>query len=188
VEPSLLSLVCYQILEEGKGQSFTAADRDRILNRFYEAEMKHIPAKVEKFVETHLLTEGGYRTSYRLDRDHPLETHILGLVRRRVLRKVHWGEKEYIEIIHDVLAPIIKEKRSRRTRKSKNGIIALLAALVLVFAGITRDALVQKRTAEAMLGSGKNHNCPRIVGMVVLVVMIVETQDIASLRTFPGNI
>jgi hypothetical protein len=148
VEPSLLSLVCYQIVEEGKGQSFSAADRDRILTRFYDGEMKNIPAKVEKFVETHLLTEGGYRTFYRLDKDHPLESHLHRLVQRRVLRKVHWGEKEYIEIIHDVLAPIIEEKRSRRTRKSKNGIIALLIALALVFAGITFYALSQKSTAE----------------------------------------
>ena len=145
---SLLSLVCFQIVMEGKRQSFSAADRDRILTRFYDAEMKNIPVKVEKFVESHLLTEGGFRTFYRLDKRHPLETHIHSLMQRRVLRKVHWGEKEYIEIIHDVLAPIIKEKRSRRTRKSKNGIIAVLFALVLVFAGLTLYALYQKSTAE----------------------------------------
>jgi hypothetical protein len=155
VEPSLLSLVCFQIVEEGKGQSFSAADRDRILTRFYDAEIKNIPAKVEKFVESHLLTEGGFKTFYRLEKNHPLETHILDLVQRRVLRKVHWGEKEYIEIIHDVLAPIIKEKRSRRTRKSKNGIIAMLAALVLVFAGLTLYALSQYKRVQVLQVTGE---------------------------------
>jgi WD40 repeat protein len=126
IEPTFLSLLCYQLFEEHKKQklkSITTEDQIKILENFYDSVMdetfKDEKDKVKKeelkeFIESKLLTEGGYRTPYYLEANHHLRESIDKLVEGRVIRKFYDGKKEYIEIIHDVLEPIIKEKRNKR--------------------------------------------------------------------------
>jgi WD40 repeat protein len=165
VEPSILSLICYQIVEEGKVKSFTQKDRERILTHFYDSIMREFPHQLEKFVEDKLLTEGGYRTLFRLTRDHPQKEYILQLVDRRILRKEYWGGKEYVEIIHDVLAPIVKEKRSRRSKKTKNLIIFALSGLLLFFIILTTYAFYQKNRANEQY---RNAQVNRLTAMALM--------------------
>jgi len=158
VEPSLLSLICFQIVEERKVKSFTKKYRDRILTRFYNSMTKGFPAEVEEFIEDKLLNEGGFRTLFRLVRDHPLKEYIFQLTDQRILRKVHLGEKEYIEIIHDVLAPIIKEKRDKRldkirrqkiqTKVVRGLALRVISIVAIILALITGYALYQKNRAD----------------------------------------
>lgn len=179
VEPLILGLICYQIIEENKRRSFTKTHRNRILTYFYDSVMKEFPKKVEIFIEDNLLTEGGFRLQYRLQIGHPLEMPLQELVDRRILRRVHTGGKEYIEIIHDLLAPIIVEKRSRRGRKTKNLIIAALSGFLSLFIVLTwfaffqkskadkqyKDTQISRLTAEALLeSSNDNTRAVRIAG------------------------
>lgn len=119
IEPTFLSLLCHQLFEKHKKQklkSITTEDQTKILEKFYDSvmEMGKFPDKVKKFIESKLLTEGGYRTPYYLSPNNPFKESIDKLVERRIIRRFHDGKKEYIEIIHDVLEPIIKEKRNKR--------------------------------------------------------------------------
>jgi len=116
IEPSILSLLCFQLLEKEKeGTAFiTKTDKDQILADFYHSVIDAFPKKVENFIESKLLTEGGFRTPLYLERNHPLRETVDTLVDRRILRKVHYGGKEHIEIIHDVLASAIKERRYKK--------------------------------------------------------------------------
>jgi WD40 repeat protein len=66
----------------------------------------------------------------------------------RVLRRFHDGDREYVEIIHDVLAPVIHEKRNRRSKKTKNMIIGILSLLLLCFALLTTFAFYQMHRAD----------------------------------------
>lgn len=165
VEPWLLSLICYQIIKEKKVKSFTKEDRHRILTRFYDSVMKGFPEEVENFIELKLLTDGGFRTPYYLSPKQPLRKCINQLVKLRILRKSHDGNKSNIEIIHDVLVPIIREKRNKRLQKIKNEelkkefnrrliqkrknvIIAVLSGLALVFIALGVYAFYQKIRAN----------------------------------------
>ncbi|MCP5106068.1 MAG: hypothetical protein GY950_21970 [bacterium] len=175
VEPSILSLVCFQIIEKGMTEEFTPKDREKILTDFYETAIKGVSKKVEEFIEDRLLNERGFRTLLRLEHDHPLKKPLRQLVKRRILRPVHLGGREYIEIIHDVLGPIIKEKKNKRLDKiSKRelekrirktlfrqiGAIVLLAFIIsFVFAVYQKNqaekqyinAEVNRMTVEALL-------------------------------------
>ncbi len=188
VEPALLSLICYETFEERETvESFSREDRDKILANFYDSVMEECPKRVDvqEFVENNLLTKGGrFRTHYPLEPDHPLKESILHLIEKRILRKDYLGDKEHIEIIHDVLAPIIAEKRDKRLaekerkelwKKKVRGVVSILAALLIlitlyaIYQTIiavkqTRNAQVNRLAAEALLELPKdNTRAVRIV-------------------------
>lgn len=115
VEPFLLSLMCYRMFETG-ATSLSRQEKDELIANFYDEELSKLPhsEKLADFIETHLLTEGGFRTPFYLEPTDPLRVAVEVAVDRKILRKVNYGEREYVEIIHDVLIPVIKEKRNRR--------------------------------------------------------------------------
>ncbi len=120
VEPSLLSLLCYQMIENGV-ISLSGQEKNAIFVNFYEEELSKLPHSEElaEYIETRLLTESGFRTPVLLDTNHHLKNSLEEAVNKRFLRKVYYGEKEYIEIIHDVLIPVIKERRDRRIENER---------------------------------------------------------------------
>jgi WD40 repeat protein len=120
VEPSLLSLLCYQMFEKGI-TSLSGQDKDMIFLTFYEEVLEKLPRseEVAEFIENRLLTEDGFRTPTYLDRGHRLREAVEEAINRRILRKFHIGEKEHVEIIHDALVPVIKERRDRRLEEKK---------------------------------------------------------------------
>ncbi len=179
IEPALLSLICYEIFEKTeKVEFFSREDRERILVNFYESAISECPkkVKVEKFIENNLLTEEGrFRRQYPLEPDHPLKDPIYYLIEKRILRKDYVGNRESIEIIHDVLAPVIAEKRNKRlTRKKFRLFVSVAATLLLIITGYAinqtirankqaRIAQVNWLTTEALLGSpGDNTSAVRI--------------------------
>jgi WD40 repeat protein len=121
VEPSLLSLLCHQMFEKGI-TSLSGQEKDAILSDFYHKELRKLPRSKElaKFIETRLLTEGGFRTPLYLERGHPLRGAVEEAVNKKILRKMYYGEKEYVEIIHEVLVPVIKERRNRRREEERS--------------------------------------------------------------------
>jgi WD40 repeat protein len=148
IEPTFLSLLCFQLFEKRELKSTTKKDQDKILADFYDSVMKDFPRRVEEFIETNLLTEGGFRTPCHLAQGHPLAGYIHQLVERRILRKGSWGDGEYFEIIHDTLTPIILEKRDRNINKAKNRLLVLVSLIALVFFFLTWNAIVQWNRAD----------------------------------------
>jgi len=119
IEPSILSLLCYQLIEEGDFKLVAGRTHGKILEDFYYSVIRDVTEEACEFIESKLLTEGGTRTPYRLEPGFHLGKVIDTLVSRRILRKVYYGGKEHIEIIHDILAPVIKRSRDERKSEAK---------------------------------------------------------------------
>lgn len=120
VEPSILSLLCFQVKEKGP-TSLSGKGKDEILADFYDEVLRELPRSEElaEFIEIRLLTKDGFRTPEFLHRENPLRDVVGQAIHRRILRKVYYGGKEHVEIIHDVLAPVIKEKRRLRQEEKR---------------------------------------------------------------------
>lgn len=176
IEPYILSILCFQLIEEKSTELITKKDQDRILKDFYDSVMKKFPVAVEKFIETKLLTEGGYRTPFYLERDHHLKHFINRLADGRVLRKIHYGEKEHIEIIHDVLTPIIKEKRSRRSKKTKSIIISGLVIFMLSLVLLVGYAFYQQNSAD------RQYNRSLVNSFIIESIYTLREDENKSLR------
>jgi WD40 repeat protein len=150
IEPSILSLLCFQLFER-RDVILSKTDRDKILTGFYDSVLRKFPSNVHKFIEQKLLTEGGFRTPFYLESGFWLRDSIDKLINERIIRKVYYGGKEHVEIIHDVLTPIIKERRNRRVRKTKNIAIAALSLALAVFVFLSFYAFYQKSRVQKQL-------------------------------------
>ncbi|MDQ1354155.1 MAG: hypothetical protein QG657_4464 [Acidobacteriota bacterium] len=162
VEPALLSLLCYQVCEQGV-QSLSIRDKDAILFGFYDRVLSELPqgSELSTWIEDHLLTEGGFRTPFYLEHGFELREVVEAAIDKKLLRKLHIGEKEHVEIIHDVLAPVIKERRDRRLEEANKkrlemekvlrqkrvitGIISLACIIAITLAIF---AFIQKNRAD----------------------------------------
>lgn len=171
VEPVFLSLLCQQLYEkpEQELKSMTKVEQDKILEEFYNSTLDGFPEKVREFIESKLLTEGGFRTPLYLDPDLPLRNNIEKLVDHRILRKTYEGKREYIEIIHDVLARIIKNMRKKRMEEEKRiaekkklkffiglSLVSIIGILIFIYQFLItnkqfKSAQVSRLTAEALL-------------------------------------
>jgi WD40 repeat protein len=128
VEPSLLSLFCRELNERRLVQgldhidaALLAGSRDEIIADFYERTLKDEPPALRAFVEDELLSDSGYRELYSLDRAYRMlaaqdvpAAALDRLVERRLLHIEERLGVKRIEIIHDVLAPVIRKSREAR--------------------------------------------------------------------------
>lgn len=125
VEPALLSLVCQRLNAARRKAGAPAITPElivpghkEVLERFYQESIEDLPHGVRRFVEEKLLTEAGFRTPY--DRDEaekqPEVTRkaIDALIDRRLLRVEHYVGRPHIEIVHDVVARIVADRRADR--------------------------------------------------------------------------
>lgn len=167
VEPPLLSLLCSE-LNEGRKQAglqqitadLISGNVHTILERYYNRCVADQPLAVREFIEEELLTEQGYRESVALDRATALLAArgvrgdvIPRLVDRRLLRTEERGDVPRVEIVHDVLAGVVKLERERRKARSARAqqllaslgggllwgtaLLLLLGALYFFLTGIT---------------------------------------------------
>lgn len=126
VEPFLLSLICFQINEkriEQKLDKFTQPlvaqfEISDVINSYYNDTVKQFNPLVSEGIENELLTESGYRkleTIETLSSKYQIDEKLIQLlVDKRIVRKEERDGVEYCELIHDVLAPVIKAKRDKR--------------------------------------------------------------------------
>ncbi len=159
VEPVLLSLLCTEVYEQ-RLERLTDENKDVIISGFYHRVLESSGGEpLARWIEDHLLTSGGFRTPCYLDRESPYREVVEDAIQHKLLRKLYIGEREHIEIIHDVLAPVIHEERNRRLEAQKRrafekeirrkrvltGIISL-ATLIAVTLSIL--AFMQKSRAD----------------------------------------
>jgi tetratricopeptide (TPR) repeat protein len=134
VEPALLSLLCAELndrrIVRGLNQidaDLLAGSRDEIITGFYERCLADQPAALRAFVEDKLLSDSGFRESVTLDSARRILSDegvpadaIDELVRRRLLRIEERLDLARVEIIHDVLTPVIRKSRdTRRLRQAE---------------------------------------------------------------------
>lgn len=143
VEPFLLSMICYQLnerrLEHNEEiisyelvSNFQIED---VINTYYEGVITTFSPQIEAGLEDTLLTESGYRKLQSVEelytRYSIKESDLQLLVDKRIIRKEIRDGVEYIELIHDVLAPTIRQKREERIRikKEQENAFAIEAAV-----------------------------------------------------------
>ncbi|MGE5342343.1 MAG: eIF2A-related protein [Candidatus Omnitrophota bacterium] len=160
VEPALLSLLCYQVFEQGV-ETLSVKDKDVMLSEFYDRVLSQLPRgnELALWIEDHLLTEGGFRTPFYLERSMELRKSVEAAIDQKLLRKLHIGEKEHVEIIHDVLAPVISERRNRRLEQKKRlemerewrrkrVITRIISVACVIAIALTIVAFIQKDRAD----------------------------------------
>ncbi len=173
IEPFLLSLFSYEInkkrldvrADEISRELVKDVNAEDIMIDFYEKNISQFEPNVKIAIEDLLLTLEGYR---RLQVMNSLKTEygvtvkdIEGLVDRRIIRQETRMGIDYIELIHDRLAPILKESRDKRKEEKKRQkelkekkkiygriIITIIGIAVVILAGLTWYAFDQKARAE----------------------------------------
>jgi hypothetical protein len=173
IEPFLLSLFCYQVnakrleakAKEISGESIKDISTEDIIKDYYEENINRFEPNVKTAIEDLLLTEEGYR---KLQEINSLKTgygvmdkDIEELIKRRIIRKETRVDIEYIELIHDVLTPILKESRDKRKEEGKrkkelaerkkryHRVIAAIVSVAVVFLVLLAlYAFRQKAAAE----------------------------------------
>ena len=124
VGPALLSLFCSRldITRQQNGQDritheLLAASEKDILASFYVETMGKVSAKTMSLLEDHLLTAGGYRSSWAVE-DAKLEgvrqSEIDALINARLLHVDHRGGVSWLEFSHDILTAEARSSRANR--------------------------------------------------------------------------
>ncbi len=160
VEPALFSLLCDQVYEKGVG-SLTKQAKDEILAAFYQGIIEQLPQPrvLAEWIEDHLLTDNGFRTPCYLERQFAHRQGIETATDKKLLRKLFIGDKEHVEIIHDVLAPVIHQRKKKRLEEVKRQemekewrrrrkINAIVSMVAIIAIGLAIFAFVQKRRAD----------------------------------------
>ncbi|CAN5460368.1 hypothetical protein BH10BAC2_BH10BAC2_25860 [soil metagenome] len=129
VEPFLLSLICFQInekrIEQGLNKftpELVAAFKiEDVIQSFYNDTLKAFNDNVSEGIEDTLLTESGYRkleSLEQLQNEYQIsDDEIAALINKRIIRQEDRDGVEYVELIHDVLIPVMKGRRDKRIAK-----------------------------------------------------------------------
>ncbi|MBK7109489.1 MAG: hypothetical protein IPH61_10285 [Bacteroidetes bacterium] len=143
VEPFLLGLICYQINEKRIALNQKTITTDLVadfkigdvINNYYNEIIKSFPPHVETGIEESLLTESGYRklqAEEELRNEYKISNQEINqLITKRIIRKEIRDGVEYVELLHDILVPIIKQKREIRfaEKKKKENELAIETAV-----------------------------------------------------------
>ncbi len=125
IEPALLSLLCSGLNLERQATGaprLDAADLEqrggRIMERFYDDATKGVAPTAVAFVEDELITPDGVRLFYPLksilQNTGISKSDIDTLIERRLLRRQPFVEGERIEVVHDRLAAVARQRRKNR--------------------------------------------------------------------------
>jgi tetratricopeptide (TPR) repeat protein len=160
VEPALLSLFCRELNNRRQRRGLAAitvelvqGTHGEILAAFYDQCLAGMAHPVRTLVEERLLTSSGFRQSL------PLEEALLAkgvaaedlgrLVDRRLLRIEDRLGRRHVELIHDVMTPVIRESRDRRHARAVHRRLLGRAALLLAFIAASVVFLVRESRLEA---------------------------------------
>ncbi|HET7502286.1 MAG TPA: hypothetical protein VFK02_14810 [Kofleriaceae bacterium] len=152
IEPTLLSLVCDELdlrrrelrLPEITGELITQQG-GQIVERFYDRAFTGLPVAMRTLVEDKLVTSDGYRTTMAyaaaLDVKGVTKEGIDALIDRRVLRSETRFGTPHIELIHDQLTRVARQRRqeaehARRTRRFLVGTFGAIGVALTLIAGV----------------------------------------------------
>jgi hypothetical protein len=130
IEPALLSIVCSELNNKRirLGQAQVTADllegaQQEIVGQFYESSLAGIDPALKLFIEEQLLTAEGYRDSRPLAEvlrePGVTRTDIDKLVLRRLLRIEERFGTQWLELTHDLLTGVIRQRRDQRREQTE---------------------------------------------------------------------
>jgi tetratricopeptide (TPR) repeat protein len=130
IEPALLSIVCSELnnkrLRLGHAQitpDLLEGAQQEIVAQFYESSLTGIDPAVKLFIEEQLLTSEGYRDTRplaeALREPGVTRTDIDRLVARRLLRIEERFGTQWVELTHDLLTGVIRQRRDLRREQTQ---------------------------------------------------------------------
>jgi hypothetical protein len=130
IEPALLSIVCSELnnkrLRLGHAQitpDLLEGAQQEIVAQFYEASLAGIDPAVKLFIEEQLLTSEGYRDTRplaeALREPGVTRADIDRLVARRLLRIEERFGTQWVELTHDLLTAVIRQRRDLRREQTQ---------------------------------------------------------------------
>ncbi|MEM7186587.1 MAG: hypothetical protein AAF466_08005, partial [Bacteroidota bacterium] len=131
VEPFLLSLICHRINEkriERNLDTFTSKlvndfNIDNVISGYYDDSTASYGSNVTTAIENELLTESGYRklqSLQQMQKSYEISDEVIDtLINARIIRKESRDEVDYVELIHDVLISVIKQRRDKRQAEER---------------------------------------------------------------------
>ena len=158
VEPFLLGMICFEInerrIEKGDdkiSQSLVGDfDLSDVINSYYSKTRLDFGDNVIRGIEDSLLTEGGFRKLQELEefetKYNVTDNDIQRLIEKRIIRKELRDGVEYIELTHDVLTPVIRERRDERINELKEK-----EKKETINRAIEQDRMKRKRIARVVL-------------------------------------
>ncbi|HEV7403940.1 MAG TPA: hypothetical protein VGO11_13465 [Chthoniobacteraceae bacterium] len=176
VDPALLSLVLRELNEKRETAglpritaSLLSGSKNEILSEFYESAFEALNPAVRTFVESELVSPGGFRDSraldYALARPGVTQAALDTLVDRRLLRlEDRAAGARRVELTHDLLCGVATAARvarlaARQRRKVRRArILVAVLGIVAVGLGIGVFQSQQKaREAEVDLTHAQEH-------------------------------
>lgn len=129
IDTSILSLFCREIYirmcadrKECFDHDIIARYGDNIIEDYYERNIGKLPADSQHYLESALLTKGGFRDSVAVE-DIPEGTisadEINSLCAERIIHKEVINGTERIEFTHDVLCKVAKKRRDKHLEKKQ---------------------------------------------------------------------
>ena len=130
IEPALLSIVCSELNNKRirLGQPQITADllegaQQEIVGQFYESSLAGIDPALRLFIEEQLLTAEGYRDTRplaeALREPGVTRVDIDRLVARRLLRIEERFGTQWVELTHDLLTGVIRQRRDLRREQTE---------------------------------------------------------------------
>jgi len=146
IEPALLSLMCRGLNERRKALRKPGFDETllragtphSIISEYYDDAVRGLPMRVRNFIQKQLITERGFRKPYVADDlDHIPDLprpQLNLLIDRRVLRTEPLQDTYRIELIHDLLTPVVRQRRDqqREAQWLSRLVLYALAAIIVV--------------------------------------------------------
>lgn len=156
VEPALLSLVCDGLNDKRKERGKQAFDDallsgtgQSIIADFYDRKVGDLSDRVQRFIESELITERGFRKPCDLDDARTVhgvtDEELRLLENRRVLRIEPQHGTNRVELIHDLLTGVVRQHRDKRReqvkaqerrKEQRQKFKALLTATVIAFLAV----------------------------------------------------
>ena len=223
VEPALLSVVCRELnerrisrLAEHIGADMLELGQHEILRDLVGRALINQPAALIEGLEEHLLTDGDHRAQYPLQdliqRAGVGQDAIYALVTQRILRVEPRAEVEWVELTHDLLAPVVRENRDRRraafelerNRRKMRRMWAFAGVMVVLLVGmaglswqmfraredaslalaeVTRQkSIAEYRSNEALIAKNEANQQRELVDVERLAALAAKDETLLALK------
>ncbi|SON62239.1 Protein TolB [Mycobacterium simulans] len=184
VEPGLLSLFCRELNEDRKrrGQShfderLVEDGRRDILSNYYLSCVRDLPPRVAQFIESELITEKGFRNSYAREDAVPLrltDDELTRLIGARLLRLEERYGAQRIELTHDVLTGVIRERRDQRRAEEKAALAARVESRQAELEATQRRAATLRKRSRILVA------VLAVTAVVALVAVMLGVQAVQA--------
>lgn len=181
VDSAILSLFLHELYKkkpvDAKVIDYSIVNEfgDNIIQNFYEETISHISEDCAEYLERKLITEDGKR-------DSVYESHVINhkgykasdlkyLKEQRLIREFPWNDGIRIEFIHDVLCPIIVQRKEERKQEDLQK--QLLLEEELKRKEVEKEAAAEKLRLEIEAQQIREKNRKRIITIISSVAVIL---------------